>query len=84
MIVSLEKIHLRKGGVLIIRTGKEKVRNMFGVKVLRLEEASGWDQKYGIRPVGVYVAVVGRVCNRHQNIFNLMISLRFFIVVIFP
>ena len=39
--------------------------------------AAGWDRKYGIRPVGGYWAVGGRVCNRHQNIFDLMSYLNF-------
>ena len=49
------------GGVLTIITGKEKVRNMFDVKVVRLMEASGQDRKYGIGLVGGYGAVSGRV-----------------------
>ena len=28
--------------------------------------AAGQDRKYGIGPVGGYVAVGGRVCDRHQ------------------
>ena len=50
---------------------------MFDVKVVRLWEASGRDWKYGIGPDGRYGAVGGRVCDRHQNIFNSIISLRF-------
>ena len=56
---------------------------MFGVKVVRLTEASGQDRKYGIGLVGGYGAVGGRVCDRHQRILNLMSSLIFFIIVIF-
>ena len=55
---------------------------MFNIKVVRLTEAAGWDQKYGIGPVGGYGAVGGRGCDRHKNIFNLMIYLVFFIIVI--
>ena len=71
--------------MLMIRSGKGKVRNMFDVKVVHLMESFGRDRKYGIGPIGGYGAVGGRVCNRNQNIFNLMSSLKFFIIVIcFP
>ena len=71
--------------MLLIRSGKGKVRNMFDVKVVHLMESFGWDRKYGIRPIGGYGAVGGRVCNRSQKIFNLMSSLKIFIIVIcFP
>ena len=68
--------------MIIIRTGKERVRNLFDVKVVQLIEDLGWDQKYEIGPVGGYEALGGRMCNRHQKIFNLMSSLIFFIIVI--
>ena len=71
--------------MLIIRTRKERVRNVFDVKVVKFMEASGQDHKYVIGSVGGDGAVGGRVCNRHQNIFNLMSSLIFSIIVIcFP
>ena len=63
--------------MLIIRDGKERVINLFGVKVVQLMEASGRDQKYGIGTFGSYGAMGGTVCDRHQNIFNLMSSLKF-------
>ena len=73
------------GGTLIIRFGKEKIRNLFDIKVVQFMEASGQDRKYGIGTVGGYRALGGRVCDRHQNILNLMSSLTFFIIVIcFP
>ena len=56
---------------------------MFDVKVVQLMEDSGQDWKYEIGVVGGYVAVGGRVCYQHQNIFNLMIYLTIFIVAIF-
>ena len=65
-----------------IRARKERLVNMFDVKVVQLMEASGRDQKYEIGPVGGYETVSGRVCNCRQNIFNLMSSLIFFITVI--
>ena len=71
--------------MIIITTGRGIVRNMFDFKVVRLTEALGQDQKYGIGPVGGYGAVGVRVYKRHQNIFDLMSSLRFFIILIcFP
>ena len=51
---------------------------MFGVKVVKLIETLGQERRYGIGPVGGYGAVGGRVCNRHQKIFNLMSSLNMF------
>ena len=69
--------------MLIIRSGEEIDRSMFDVKVAKLIEASGQDQKYGIGPVGSYGAKGGSVCNPNQNIFNLMSYLTFFIIVIF-
>ena len=56
---------------------------MLSVKVVQLVEASGQDRKYGIGTVGGYGVVGGRVSNWHQNIFNVMISLTFFIIVIY-
>ena len=56
---------------------------MFDVKVVQLMENSGWDQKYGIGLVGSYGDVGGRVCDRHQNIFNLISYLGFFRVEMF-
>ena len=53
---------------------------MFDVKLFHLMEYL--DHKYGIGTVGGYGAVGGRVCDRHQKIFNLMSFLRFFIIVI--
>ena len=71
--------------MLRIRYGKERVRNLFDVKVVQFMEALGRDQKYGVWPASGYGALGGRVCNRHQNIFNLLGSLTFFIIVIcFP
>ena len=46
---------------LIIRTGKERDRNLFGVKVVWLTDSLGRDQKYGIGPVGGYGAVGDRL-----------------------
>ena len=63
--------------MLITRTGKGIFRDMFDVAAVRLTEASGRDRKYGIGPFGGYGAVGGRVCDRHQKIFNLMSSLSF-------
>ena len=58
---------------------------MFNVKVVKLMEALWRYRKYWIGPVGGYGAVGDRVCDWNQNIFNLMSSLRFFIIVIcFP
>ena len=73
MIASLEKILPSKGeggGALIIRSGKEIVRIIFGVKVVELMKSLGRDHKYGIGPVDGYGAVGGRVCDQHQKIFN--------------
>ena len=69
---SLEKSLLSRGGggALIIRAGRERVRNMFDVKVVELIEASGRECKYGIGTVICYGFVGGRVCKRHQKIFN--------------
>ena len=74
MVPSLEKsrpIRVEKNN---IRSGKERVKNLFDVKVVQLMEDLGQNQKYGIGPIGGYVAGCGRVCNWHQNIFKLMIS----------
>ena len=74
-----------QGEVLKIRSVKEIVRSLFDVKVVQLVEALGRDQKYGIGNVGSYGAVGVRVCDWHQNIFDLMSSFTFFIIVIcFP
>ena len=35
------------------------------------------EQKYGIEPVGGHIYMGDRVCDRHQNISNLMSSLNF-------
>ena len=71
--------------MLKIRSVKEIVRSLFDVKVVQLVEALGRDQKYGIGNVGSYGAVGVRVCDWHQNIFDLMSSFTFFIIVIcFP
>ena len=67
----------------IIRTGKGRVRNMLHVKVVCLTEDSWQDWKYWIGPVSSCESVGGMVCDRHQNIFNLMSSLRCFTFVIF-
>ena len=56
---------------------------MFDVKVVWLTEALVQDHKYGIGMVGIYGAMGDRVCDWHQNIFDLMSSLIFFIIVIF-
>ena len=69
--------------MLVIRTGKEIFKNILGVKVVWLTEGSGRDRKYRICPVDGYEDVGDRVCNRHQNIFNLMSSLKNFIILIF-
>ena len=50
---------------------------MFDVKVVCLVEELGQDQKYGIWAVDRYGAISGKVCNWHQNVFNLMSSLTF-------
>ena len=56
----------REGGKTpIIRDVKEKVRNMFDIKLLNLIEGSGRDREYGIDTVNGYKAVGGRVCYRH-------------------
>ena len=56
--------------MLIIIHGKEIVINLFDVKQVQLMEYLGRDRKYGIGPVDGYGGVGGRVCNRHQKIFN--------------
>ena len=72
-------------GTLIIRAGKERVRNPLDVKVVQLMKALSQDRKYGIGPVGSYGAMGSRVYDRHQKIFNFMSSLTFFIIEIcFP
>ena len=70
MIVSLEKMLPSRGGALIIRSGKERVRNIFCVKVVQLMESLGREYKYGIGTFVIYGAVGGRVCDQHQKIFN--------------
>ena len=50
---------------------------MFDVKVVHFMEDLGQDRKYGIGTIGGYGTVGGRVCDRHQTIFNLMSSLTF-------
>ena len=65
------KVGRAGGGTLVIRAGKEKVRDLLDVKVVQLMEASGRGRKYGIGPVGSYGAVGGRVYDRHQKIFDL-------------
>ena len=58
---------------------------MFNVELVKLMEASGRDQKHFVGPVGGYGAMGGRICNHHQKISNLIISLTFIIIVIcFP
>ena len=58
---------------------------MFDVKLVQLIEALGWYQKYGIGPVGGYGYLGDRLYDWHQNIFNLMSSLKNFIILIcFP
>ena len=47
--------------MLTIRSGKERVRNLFYVNVVQLMEALGRDRKYGIGPFGSYGAVGGKV-----------------------
>ena len=85
MIASSEKSWPSRGKTLIIITVKGRVRNVFDVKIVRLMEASEWDQKYGIGPGSGYGSMGCRVCDRHQNIFNVMSSLSFFVIVIcFP
>ena len=69
-MASLEKTRTRRGKSLIIRYGKEIVINLFDVKQVQLMESLGRDRKYGIGPVDGYGGVGGRVCNRHQKIFN--------------
>ena len=64
MISSLEESQTGRVKTLIIRTGKEIVRNMFDVNVVKLMEDSGRDRKYGIGPVIGYGAMGGRVCDR--------------------
>ena len=61
MIALLEKIWPSRGKMLIIITGKGRVRNLFDVKVVWLIETLGQDLKYGIGPVGGHVVVSGRV-----------------------
>ena len=52
---------------------------------MRLVEASGRHRKYGIGMVGDYISMNDRVCDRKQNIFDLMRYFTFFIIVIcFP
>ena len=84
VIALLEKSEPIRGEKLIIRTGKERVRNMFDVKVVQLMEFLGRDRKYGIGLVGSFGSVGGRVCDRHQKVFNLISSFRFIIIVIYP
>ena len=69
-MASLEKTQPSMGESLIIRYGKEIVINLFDVKQVQLMESLGRDRKYGIGPVDGYGGLVGRVCNRHQKIFN--------------
>ena len=58
---------------------------MFNVKLVQLMEALGRERKHGVGPVGSYGATGGRICDHHQKIFNLIISLTFIIIVIcFP
>ena len=47
--------------MLRIRSGKERVRYLFYVKLVHLMEASGQEWKYGIGSVGGYGALGGRV-----------------------
>ena len=49
------------GKMLRIRSGKERVRYLFYVKLVHLMEASGQEWKYGIGSVGGYGALGGRV-----------------------
>ena len=49
---------------------KEIDRNMFDGEVVLLMEALGQDWKYGKGTVSGYESMGGRVCNRHQKIFN--------------
>ena len=53
-----------------IRSGKERVINLFDVNVVKLMEALGRDRKYWVGLVSSYGAVGDRVCDRHQKIFN--------------
>ena len=46
-------------------------------------DALGKDQEYGIGPAGGYVSMGGRVCDLHQNIFDLMSYLEFLTIVIY-
>ena len=85
MVVSMEKSWTSRGKRLRITAEKERVQYIFVIKVLQLMEAPGWDQKYGKGPVQGYGAVGARVCKWHQNIFNLISYLTFFIITIsFP
>ena len=43
------------------RTVKQRVRNLFDFKVMRLIEALVQDPKYGIGMIGVHGSMVGRV-----------------------
>ena len=69
-MASLEKTRPSRGKLLIIIHGKEIVINLFDVKQVQLMESLGRDRKYGIGLVDGYGGVGGRVCNRHQKIFN--------------
>ena len=53
---------------------------MFDVKLVQLLKDLGWDRKNGVGVVSCYGAMVDRVCKWHQNNFNLMSSLTFFII----
>ena len=80
-----EKSDEQGGGNTKNQSWKERVINMFDVNLVHLMETLVRDWKYEIGPVGGYGAMGSRVCNRHQKIFNFMISLTFFIIeVCFP
>ena len=78
-----KKVGRAGGGVLIVRIGKGRFRNMFDVRLVKLADDLMWDRKYGIEPVDGYGAVGDSMYDRHQKIFNLMSSLIFFMIVIY-
>ena len=55
--------------MLIFRTGKERIKNMFDVKTVQLKYTSGRNCKYGIGTVNSYGDMGGRVCDRYHKIF---------------
>ena len=61
MITSLKKSQTIREKKMLTINGKERVRNMFDVKLVQLIEASGWDWNYGIGPIGGYGAVGGSI-----------------------